>query len=78
MMMVDKSKCFEAYIRPFRMPLVSNRCLLTPSIRQYFICSCTPDMDEAMPPSLVLLRAETAIVMLKSWGAGWRAVKLNG
>ena len=47
----DKCKCFEVYIRPFRMPPVSNRCTLTPSIRQYFICSCRPDIDEAMPSS---------------------------
>jgi len=58
MMMDDKSKCFEVNIRPFRMPPVSNRCTLTPSIRQYIICSCTTSIDEAMPPSLVLLRAE--------------------
>ena len=50
-----KSKCFEVNIRPFRVPLVSNQCSLTPSIRQYIVCSCTTDIDDAMPPSLTLL-----------------------
>ena len=65
----QKSKCFEANFRPFCVLLLSNRCSLTPSIRQYIVCSCTTDIDDAMPPSLTLLYGRRRpLSSLKSWG----------